>query len=175
MNAIVYALPIPQARNNELANVIPLPKKTKYGVQESFDFEWPRNYGSQALNYVAARLSPEGTDTFSVQPTSRSELPSAKQWSMRLVHAIVEVINGSRPHTQLNRWLTPEVMSQVQRHMRDGVRERLHVRSISVHETDDGVAEVCAVFGTTHRCYALAMRLEGLDGRWRATSFIWGM
>ncbi|NBR29629.1 MAG: glycosyltransferase family 2 protein, partial [Betaproteobacteria bacterium] len=35
--------------------------------------------------------------------------------------------------------------------------------------------EVCAVFGTQNRSYAMAMRLEGLDGRWRATQLTWGM
>jgi hypothetical protein len=52
---------------------------------------------------------------------------------------------------------------------------RLIVRSVHVSEPDDGVAEVCAVFGTPNRCYAMAMRLEGMDGRWRATQLIWGM
>lgn len=47
---------------------------------------------------------------------------------------------------------------------------QLVVRSINVHETDDGVAEVSSVFGTPNRAFALAIRLEGLDGRWRATN-----
>ena len=43
--------------------------------------------------------------------------------------------------------------------------------SINVHETDDGVAEISSVFGSQNRSFALAIRLEGLDGHWRATNF----
>ena len=52
---------------------------------------------------------------------------------------------------------------------------RFIVRSVNVMETDDGIAEISSVFGTQNRVFALAMRLEGLDGRWRATSLVWAM
>jgi hypothetical protein len=51
---------------------------------------------------------------------------------------------------------------------------KFQVTSINVHETDDGVAEISAVFKSKNRAYAMAMRLEGLDGKWRATSLVWG-
>ena len=94
---------------------------------------------------------------------------------MRLVHALVEVVNGSRPAAQLNRWITPEVMIQLQNQIARNKMPRMGVRSIHVHETDDGVAEVSSVFGTPNRSFALALRLEGLDGRWRATSLMWAL
>ena len=94
---------------------------------------------------------------------------------MRLVHGMVEVINGVRPSSQLNRWVTLDVMAQVRERVIGASMPRFSVRSVHVTETDDGVAEVCSVFGTPNRSFALAMRLEGLDGRWRATSLVWAI
>ena len=175
MNAIVYALPTPLVALEKRASVIPLPRRTKYGLQETLPFEWPRSYGANALSYVAPRTSDQDEFSFEVQPTSRYDLPNVRQWSMRLVHGMVEVINGVRPPSQLNRWITPEVMNLVQARILEKHMPRFIVRSVHVTETDDGVAEISAVFGTPNRSFALAMRLEGLDGRWRATSLMWAM
>ena len=175
MTAIIYACPTPLSNRDTEATITQLPVRTKYGLQEVIPFEWPNKSGVNAQRHIAPRVAPLEPDNFDAQPTSRLDLPSAKQWSMRLVHGLVEVINGIRPATQLTRWLTPDVMRQVQGHVISSAMPRLAVRSIHVHETDDGVAEVSAVFGTPNRSFALALRLEGLDGRWRATTLIWGM
>lgn len=109
-----------------------------------------------------------------MQPTGRKDLPPAKQWSVRMVYSLIEVINGKRPPSQLLRWVTPEVMGGLQYQLTRKGFPKFSVTSINVHETDDGVAEVSAVFGSQNRAFAMAMRLEGLDGKWRATSLIWG-
>jgi len=44
------------------------------------------------------------------------------------------------------------------------------VRSLHVSEPADGVAEVAASVRRGPRCTALALRLEGLDGRWQCTA-----
>lgn len=175
MAAIIYALPTPLGAKESRATVIPLPKRTKHGLQETLPFEWPRSYGANALSYVAPRISDRDEDSFDIQPTSRFDLPNVRQWSMRLVHGMVEVINSVRPASQLNKWVTPEVMTLIQDRILDSTMPRYMVRSVHVSETDDGVAEVCCVFGTPNRSFALAMRLEGLDGRWRATTLMWAM
>ncbi len=169
MTAIIYALPVPGANKPKSAHIINLPVRTKYGLQETLPFEWPTD-GANALKYLPPRMAENRSDSFEPQATARVDLPSAKQWSMRLVHALVEVVNGARPAAQLTRWITPEVMVQLQGHIARNKMPRLGVRSIHVHETDDGVAEVSSVFGTPNRSFALAIRLEGLDGRWRATN-----
>lgn len=171
MNAKVYALPVPFANYQNTANVIALPKRTKYGLQETLPFEWPVK---KPANYVSPRVTELKPNDFDVRPTSRSELPSATQWSMRLVQALIEVLNGNRAPSQLIRWVSAEVMAGLQIQLKQKRFPKLAVRSIHVHETDDGVAEVSAVFGSPNRSFAMAMRLEGLDGKWRATSVIWG-
>ncbi len=171
MNAIVYAMPVPFSSGAQTANVIALPKRTKYGLQETLPFEWPEKTGT---NYLSPRVTqPKPTD-FDVQPTGRKDLPPVRQWSLRLVQALIEVVNGVRPSSQLIRWITPEVMSALQVQLTRKGFPKFVVRSINVQETDDGVAEISAVFGSPNRSFALAMRLEGLDGKWRATSIIWG-
>lgn len=150
--------------------MIPLPKRTKHGVQGVLDLQWPTS-GSAAL----APACDDVLSTFDPQPTRTSALPSAGQWSIRLVHGIVEVINGVRPATQLTRWVTPEVLGLVQQRVLDKSMPRLTVRSVHITEPADGAAEVCSVFGTPSRAFALAIRLEGLDGRWRATNLVFAV
>lgn len=171
MNAIVYALPVPFSNNHPTANVIALPTRTKYGLQETLPFEWP---AKPTQSYFSPRVTETKPTDFDVRPTGRKDLPPARQWSMRLVQALIEIVNGVRPCTQLTRWVTPEVMAALQIQLTKKGLPKFSVRSINVHETDDGVAEVSAVFGSQNRSFALAMRLEGLDGKWRATSIIWG-
>ena len=183
MNALIYAWPAPQEPESEgpstvevpLASVTTLPTRTAHGLQEALPFEWPARSGHAMLRMPSPRISDPTTSTFDPQPTARQDLPSAQQWSMRLVHAIVEVVSGVRPVSQLTRWLTPEVLGLVQRQVLHQAMPRLNVRSIHVHETDDGVAEVSSVFGTPNRSFALALRLEGFDGRWKATTLIFGL
>jgi len=43
------------------------------------------------------------------------------------------------------------------------------VRSLHVQEREDGVAEVCATVRRGQRMAAVALRLEGLGGRWTCT------
>jgi hypothetical protein len=158
-----------------LAQVINLDRQRKPRIIETLPLEWAPINGSSALAYSAPMPHLIAIDDSGQRHTSKAELPSAHQWSIRLVHGLVEVMNGVRPATQLTRWLTLEVMNQVKSHIYAHDMRRLTVRSVHVSEPGDGVAEVCAVFGTQNRCYALAMRLEGLDGRWRTTQLTWGM
>ena len=159
----------------DVAQVIELQKRRKTRVFETLPLEWAPVNGSSALAYAPPVPHLIALDDSEHRHTSRSELPSAHQWSIRLVHGLVEVMNGVRPATQLTRWLTIDVLNQVKNHIYAHDMRRLIVRSVHVTEPDDGVAEVCAVFGTANRCYAMAMRLEGIDGRWRATQLTWGM
>ena len=164
MNTQLYVIPeaISEHRDvSDYANVIALPKRIRDGVQEAFAYEWTTaNDGSNAL----------ATNT----PSQPTDLPGARQWSMRLVHALAEVLAGARSSNQLTRWLTPEVMGQVNRLVGRSVATRYQVRSVHVYETGAGVIEVSAVLSDPKRSYALAMRLDGSLGRWRATCLVWG-
>lgn len=155
--------------------VIQLANRRRSRQVDTLPLEWAPISGANALAYAPPVPHLIAIDDFGHQHTSRVDLPSAHSWSIRLVHGLVEVINGVRPASQLTRWLTLEVMAQVKNKIFANDMRRLVVRSVHVSEPSDGVAEVCAVFGTANRCYALAMRLEGIDGRWRATQINWGL
>jgi hypothetical protein len=110
--------------------------------------------------------------------TPRSELPDPRRFAGRLAQAIVEVVSGGRPAAQLARWTTQEVyddirgrLSVLARSGAPGLRRIVAgtVRSVHVTETASGVAEVCAVVQRSGRAIAVALRLEGLDGRWMCT------
>jgi len=46
------------------------------------------------------------------------------------------------------------------------------VRSLHLQERPEGVVEVCATVQRGTRASAFALRLEGLDGRWRCTELL---
>ncbi|MFZ0324423.1 MAG: Rv3235 family protein [Actinomycetes bacterium] len=126
--------------------------------------------------------------------TARHELPDPRPWSARLVQAVVEVLAGGRPMTQLLRWVTPEVYAQLAdrppvdysrgpgspagaarslpARVEPGRRES--VRSVHVCEPADGVAEIAIVVAGRARPRAVALRLEGLNGRWVCTALTLG-
>ena len=106
------------------------------------------------------------------QPTPRAQLPDPHGWAPRLAQALVEVVGGERPLAQLVRWTSAEVYERLRRglgYTRERDPLRAVVRSVTVSEPADGVAEVAAIVRRGPRCTALALRMEGLDGRWQCT------
>jgi hypothetical protein len=146
--------------------------------------------GEASLGRARKRPARElGDDEFGPRQTPRTQLPDPKPWAGRLVQAIVEVVSGVRPVSQLVRWTSADVYESVQMRMRTDpaaavVPARLAaatarlapvqfaevVRSVHVSEPADGIAEICAILQQGRRCRAIALRLEGLDGRWQCTA-----
>jgi hypothetical protein len=122
-------------------------------------------------------------EEFGPQKTASTMLPAPTPWAGRLVQAMIEVVSGVRPVSQLVRWTTAPVYDVLCARVAlpvasTGARSRAiattrHaevVRSIRVSEPRDGVAEVCAIVQQGPRCRAIALRLEGIDGRWQCTA-----
>ena len=128
------------------------------------------------LHLVADDTSVDPADEFGPRPTGRAALPAPRTWAGRVVQAIVEVLAGVRPATQLVRWTTEDVYEQISSRVlgahgcaADGPLRGV-VRSLHVSEPADGVAEVCALVRRGARSTAVALRLEGMDGRWKCTA-----
>ncbi|HSR22458.1 MAG TPA: Rv3235 family protein [Candidatus Eisenbacteria bacterium] len=127
------------------------------------------------LRLVAAEASgdPDEAD-FGPQPTARADLPEPRQWAGRFVQAVVEVLAGDRPAGQLVRWTSSSVYDDVSSRVVAAARRetpaRGVVRSVHVTEPADGVAEVAALVRRGMRSTAIALRLEGMDGRWQCTA-----
>jgi hypothetical protein len=116
---------------------------------------------------------------FAPQPTPRGALPDPKSWCGRFVQALVEVLSGDRPSAQLLRWTNERVYADVVARVRAlggapvagrGGRGRVLVRSVHICEPRDGVAEAAIHVRHGGRSRAVAVRVEGLDGRWRCTA-----
>ncbi|WP_226345191.1 Rv3235 family protein [Agilicoccus flavus] len=115
-------------------------------------------------------------DDFGPVPTSTAELPSARDWAAWLTPALLQVACGARPAPQIMRHVSRDVYdSLVRRHSR-AVRTRIaarrpvRIRAVLVSHPVDGVAEVSVVVDDAARTRALALRCEGLDGRWTVTA-----
>lgn len=116
---------------------------------------------------------------FGRQPTSTADLPDPTTWAGQLARAVTEVLAGDRPLPQLMRWTDETVFADLSRRTtalaqagagRRGPRNRVGVRSVRICEPRDGVIEAAVHVRQGHRSRALALRLEGLDGRWRCTA-----
>lgn len=138
-----------------------------------------------ATGTVTGKVAAAGTDSeaqdtedlgeFGPQPTGSAALPAARGWAGRVVQAIVEVLAGARPVAQLVRWTSAEVYDEIANLVMPGPQlpcgpPRGVVRSVHVTEPADGVAEVCALVRRGARSTAVALRLEGRDGRWQCTA-----
>jgi hypothetical protein len=112
---------------------------------------------------------------FGPQATAREALPEPRAWAARLAQAVVEVLAGDRPATQLVRWTAEDVYDGIRRRAQTrrtqgGPSPRAALSSVRVCEPADGVVEACAVVRRGSRYHAVALRLQGLDGRWQCTA-----
>ncbi len=110
---------------------------------------------------------------FGARRTPRSELPDPVPRAATAVRLLLEVLTGDRPTRQVAGWVSPRVLAALEsrspRQHRSMPRRPL-LRSLRVTEPGDGVAEVSAVVAAGPRCRAVALRLDGLDGRWTVTA-----
>lgn len=111
---------------------------------------------------------------FDRQPTSTADLSPALPWAAHLSRSIIEVMEGSRDAQQLTRWVAPDILTRLAR--RNALSRRFGtatgatgVRTVRACHVRDGIVEVTAVVVIRNRVRALALRLEGLDGRWLLT------
>ena len=130
----------------------------------------------RALTPPPLRLVPTPTDDEDgPSRTPVSDLPPARPVAQALVQGLLEVLAGVRPVSQLQRGTTPELFAQLEQvvHGRPrsvGARPLTGaIRSLHVQQRPEGVAEVCATVRRGPRMAAVALRLEGIRGRWTCT------
>lgn len=106
------------------------------------------------------------------QPTPRGDLEDPRPRAAVLARAFLEALCGDRPVGQLMRWTTAEVYAQLEPLVaaRTPRPWAATLRRVLVAEPSPGVAEVTAIIQRGPRTGAMALRLEGLDGRWLVTA-----
>lgn len=141
----------------------------------------PRNVGGDAEQLSTGKQTGPGGDLMRSPrknppaPTPRKTrgLRQAEASAKLITHAIVEVLSGQRAANQLMPLVTPAVLSRV-RHAcaaANPTSSRLRHRIYALHikHQGDAVMEVTAVLRNGARASVVAMRMELLEGRWRAT------
>jgi hypothetical protein len=184
-------------RAHRMPRRIPTPISQPPYDDERGDFGGrPQTNGSSALSPVARRVQPQprlelvidkpvsrrsvdDETLFGRQPTPTAALPDVRAWAGRLGRSIAEVLTGDRPAQQLMRWTNDAVFTDLCRRSEAlagagtahrGMRNRVSIISVHVCEPRDGVAEASVHVRHGLRSRAYALRLEGLDGRWRCTA-----
>jgi hypothetical protein len=120
-------------------------------------------------------------EIFAPQRSSSSVLPDPDPFLRNLTRGVLEVLAGARDVDQLARWLTEDAYRRLVTRANLATRAR-SARGIaatrpkhaitSVHCTSpaDGVVEAVVIVSAPARTRAVALRLEGMDSRWRCTS-----
>lgn len=179
--ALPEVLPTPLTRPR--LRVLPAPTSTpEPSVQPPRERESDPHQGMLDLDLV--RRAPAAGPTLVAQPADDCdprpkvlELPDPYRTATALAPAVVEVLNGTRPASQLVRWTTREVQVAVARRAAIGARMGRRqmrgrppvVRAVRVCRPARHVAEASAVIVEADRVRAVAIRLEVIGGRWRAT------
>ncbi len=138
----------------------------------------PSNF---ARAYRAADEAAELTQFFAPQRTSTADLPDAETFLRNIARGVLEVFAGVREVDQLARWLAEEPYRKLVTRANLAARARsargIPVRRpvhtiVSVHHSSpaDGVVEGVVIVSGPARTRAVALRIEGTDGRWRTTS-----
>ncbi len=152
------------------------PRPSPAGMpRTSPDRPWDR------VRFAASNPSPADPDE-SLAPVvplrTSTPVDDPAAWCGSIVRAAVEALSGSRPATQLARWLAADVYESLSRRAGLAVRingrprlvRRAVVRRVHLCRLDAHTAEASVVIQDGERVRAAAVRLEAHRGRWRATA-----
>jgi hypothetical protein len=120
-------------------------------------------------------------DFFDHQPTPTRALPDPQPLIENLTRCVIEILAGARELDQIARWLTDDVYRHLLKRVvlssrarqakgEKALRPTFAIGSVIVCEPRDGIVEATVVVRGRARVRAVALRLEGLDRRWRATA-----
>ena len=118
---------------------------------------------------------------FGRQQTPTDQLPPPEPLLENLTRCVMEVLAGARELDQLARWISEDVYKHLLKRQVVSARARqvkglqavrpvLKIGRIAVFEPRDGVVEAVVMVHQRTRSRAVAIRLEGMDHRWRATA-----
>lgn len=134
-----------------------------------------------ARAYRAADEAAELTQFFAPQRTPTAELPDPETFLRNIARGVLEVFAGVREVDQLARWLAEEPYRKLVTRANLAARARsargmpvrrpVHTIVTVRHSSPaDGIVEGVVIVSGPARTRAVALRIEGTDGRWRTTS-----
>ncbi len=133
------------------------------------------------LPVTVRRARRHAEDFFAHQPTESARLPDPRPLLENLTRCVIEILAGAREIEQIARWVTDDVYRNLLKRVVISARARratgrsvhrptIGIGSTTICEPADGVIEAVVIVNSRARSRAVAVRLEGLDGRWRATA-----
>ncbi len=129
----------------------------------------------------SAALALANDDQFGPQRTTSAALPDPEPLVSNLARCILEILAGARDLEQISRWVSDDVYRHLLRRVLASSRARqargqaparpaFSLGAPIITEPADGVVEAVVIARGRARARAIAIRLEGLDRRWRATA-----
>jgi len=123
----------------------------------------------------------DSDDYFGIEFAKTADLGDPKPILAFLAQSVIETLAGIRDIEQCARWLSDGVYQQLRQKSLASNRSRaesnvkalrpnLAVGKISVFSPREGVIEGVVIIHNIGRARAVAIRLEGYNGRWRAKS-----
>lgn len=118
---------------------------------------------------------------FGAQPAHRAQLPDPVPLLENLTRCVLEILAGTRDLDQIARWVSEDVYRHLLKRVVLSTRARqaggarvsrpnFAVTSSRYSEPRDGVVEAVLIVRNRIRTRSVAIRLEGLDNRWRAVA-----
>ena len=128
---------------------------------------------------IRPRFVPD--EFFGQQPSRREALPDPAPLLENLTRCVIEILAGARELEQIARWVSDDVYRHLLKRVVISTRARaatgrrvtrptFTIGSTTICEPRDGVVEAVVIVRGRARVRAVAVRLEGLDKRWRATA-----
>lgn len=120
------------------------------------------------LYLVPSSFGEEFESDFAPQPTSAKNLPALEPLIHQFTHNVIEIWAGKRSSNQLQQLCHYTVFAELQK-MAGTLKEIGRVRKTRITQPLDGICEATITVRFGDRLRVVAIRLEGLDGRWLCT------
>lgn len=125
---------------------------------------------------LAAQTAPDLAST-----TAARDLSDPKPLAESLARCVVEILSGTRDLDQISRWLSADVYAHLLKRVVLSARARaargeapsrltFTMGATVLSEPQEGVVEAVVIVHGRARSRAVAIRLEALDTRWRASA-----
>ena len=121
------------------------------------------------LYLVASTFGEEFDAEFAPEPTSAADLPDINEVVLKFIHNVVEIWAGRRSASQVQAMCHHLIFAELQR--KAGQQKLVgRIRKIKVTQPLDGISESTVTVRYEDRLRVVAIRFEGLDGRWLCTA-----
>ena len=132
--------------------------------------------------YLGARYQRHAADDFfNGQRCGSEDLPPPHAFLKTLAYCVIEVLSGVRNLNQISRWLSEDVYALMAKRVVIAERARRAKNLVATHpkfsignihycEPSDGVIEASILVHGRGRTRAMAVRIEGIDKRWKTTA-----